>query len=173
MGLIKTENLPIIPLARDTVLLPGNFLRVPLSNRPDILALFAHTAGDSIASSQRLTRLASGAIVLGCVPLDPHRRNQDGQKLLEGPEAGHSGRQERTNASTQEAIKLKLFNYGTMARFQGFDTRRIDELAILVEGVRRFRIDSITQENPFLEAKVTYHSDDGRLPRLICGVAHS
>lgn len=53
-----------------------------------------------------------------------------------------------------------LFGYGTVAKIAGVQGRRTDEIALLLEGTRRFKIDKIAQKKPFFTAKVTYVDDE-------------
>jgi ATP-dependent Lon protease len=51
--------------------------------------------------------------------------------------------------------------YGTVARISGVQGRRADDLSLIVEGIRRFRIDRFTQMRPFFEAEVAYLDEEG------------
>ena len=57
--------LPLLPLARDSVLLPGVTLRIPLMRRPDIQALLT-----SVYSRASPPKLDATAVPIGCVPLN-------------------------------------------------------------------------------------------------------
>jgi ATP-dependent Lon protease len=47
----QTANLPLIPLARGTILLPGLVQRIPVSsNRPDVPALLAHVYEEELGN---------------------------------------------------------------------------------------------------------------------------
>ena len=58
-----------------------------------------------------------------------------------------------------KAEKEDLFLYGTMARVVGVHGTRSD-LALIVEGFQRFKINRIKQDRPFFEAKVTYLDEE-------------
>ena len=51
--------------------------------------------------------------------------------------------------------------YGTVAKISGVQGRRADDLSLIVEGVRRFRIDRFTQMRPYFEAEVAYVEEEG------------
>ena len=157
MGVSKPQALPIIALARDSVLLPGITLRIPVSNRTDIPAFLS-----SIYARSATPKPDATAIAIGCVPLKSPLLGDDGQQLLDDRDVESGRLQASFDVNPGKASKDDLFNYGTMARISGVTGRRPGELALVVEGVKRFRINSITQERPFLEADVTYHNEDGK-----------
>ena len=60
-----------------------------------------------------------------------------------------------------KADQENLFHYGTIAKISGVQGRRQD-LALIVEGVSRFRVERFTQFKPYISAEVTYLEDEGR-----------
>ena len=60
-----------------------------------------------------------------------------------------------------KAGEKDLFAYGTVAIISGVQGRRPGDLALVVEGVRRFRIERYTQFKPYMEAEVVYIDEDG------------
>ncbi|KAF7872709.1 uncharacterized protein EAF02_008780 [Botrytis sinoallii] len=159
MGPVKTANLPIIPLAKGTVLLPGVVLRIPVSGqRQDIPALLSgvYSRAASTTPSQRLDN-----VNIACVPLNSPFLTQDGQKMITGDEQTPQPR-ERLDIKPSRATKDDLFGYGVAAKISGVEgtTGRSGEFALLVEGVARIKVDRITQERPFLEGEVTYLYDE-------------
>ena len=157
MGVTKPKALPIIALAKDSVLLPGITLRIPVSNRTDIPALLS-----SLWTRSATTKPDPTAIPIGCVPLKSPLLGDDGQQLLDYRDVESGRRQGSFDMNPGKANKNDLFNYGTMAKISGVTGRRAGELALIVEGVKRFKINSITQEGPFLEADVTYLDEEGK-----------
>ena len=149
MARSKSAALPLIPLLRGSVLLPGTTLRIPVSNRPDIPPLLT-----SAYAQARASRGDATSISFGCVPLNSPLLSPEGQKLIAGPVAQTLEEVEYPNRHPGEAEKDGLFKYGTVAKISGVQGSRSD-LVLIVEGVRRFRINKITQERPFYEAKVT------------------
>ncbi|KAI9649795.1 hypothetical protein NHQ30_002376 [Ciborinia camelliae] len=159
MGPVKTANLPIIPLAEGTVLLPGIVLRIPVSGqRTDIPALLSgvYSRAASTTPSQRLDN-----VNIACVPLNSPFLTQDGQKMITGEEQTPKPK-ERLDIKPSNATKDDLFGYGVAAKISGVEgtTGRSGEFALLVEGVARIKVDRITQERPFLEGEVTYLYDE-------------
>lgn len=156
MAPMKPVTLPVIPLAKDTVLLPGIVLRIPVaSNRADIPALLSNVYA-SKTHSQRLDN-----VNIACVPLGSPYLTRHGQKMIAGDERSPSPKQ-RLDINPGSATKDDLFGYGVAAKISGVEGRGTGEFALLVEGIARIRIDKITQERPFFEAEVTYEYDDGR-----------
>lgn len=154
--------LPVVPLAKDTVLLPGVILRIPVpSARADILALLTNLYTKSAAKSisQRLE-----SVQIACVPLNSPLLNKNGQNLISQDEQAARGQDgtSRTIIDPETATKDDLFRYATAAKISGFEGRGTGELALLVEGAARVRIEKFTQEKPFFEAEVTYLVDPGR-----------
>jgi ATP-dependent Lon protease len=158
MASVKAITLPVIPLAKGTVLLPGIILRIPVSsNRSDIPALLSqvYSRAASKIPSQRLDN-----VHIACVPLNSPLLTHHGQKMISGNE-DNSRPKDRLDINSASATKDDLFGFGTAARISGVEGRGTGEFALLVEGVARVHIDRITQERPFFEADVKYHYDDG------------
>lgn len=159
MAPAKPITLPIIPLAKDTVLLPGIVLRIPVgSNRPDLPALLSsvYSRAASKSPSQRLDH-----VHIACVPLNSPFLTKNGQKMISQDERSPRLK-ERLDIKPGSAIKEDLFGYGVAAKISGVEGRGTGEFALIVEGVARLRIDKITQERPFFEAEVTYEYDQGK-----------
>ncbi|KAH8593412.1 ATP-dependent protease-like protein la [Bisporella sp. PMI_857] len=161
MAPIKTTTLPIIPLAKDTVLLPGIVLRIPVaSNRVDIPALLSsvYSRAASKVSSQRLDN-----VNIACVPLNSPLLSRHGQKLIAHDERSPAPKA-RLDINPASASKDDLFGFGVAAKISGVEGRGTGEFALLVEGIARVRIQKVTQERPFFEAEVTYEYDDAISP---------
>src|SRR5438046_6598532 len=73
------KKLAILPLPKDSVLLPGVTLRIPISNRPDIPVLLT-----SLFSPTVSPRASNASVIVGCVPLSSPLLSKDGQQLLDG-----------------------------------------------------------------------------------------
>ncbi|KAN0096158.1 ATP-dependent protease-like protein la [Hyaloscypha variabilis] len=157
MAPAKPITLPVIPLAKDTVLLPGIVLRIPVAGlRPDIPALLSsvYSRAASKSPSQRLDHLH-----IACVPLNSPVLTKNGQKMISQNERSPPPK-ERLDIKPGSATKEDLFGYGVAAKISGVEGRGTGEFALIVEGVARLRIDKITQERPFFEAEVTYEYDE-------------
>ncbi|KAG9248131.1 ATP-dependent protease-like protein la [Calycina marina] len=159
-------TLPVIALARNTVLLPGIVLRIPVAgNRSDIPALLSslYSRAASKSPSQRLDN-----VNIACVPFNSPLLSRLGQKLLEGDNDKHNKKHRpQTGIHPANVAKEDLFGYGCAAKITGVEGRGTGEFALLVEGVSRIRVDSITQERPFFEAEVNYEYDDAHFPNDI------
>ncbi|CAD6503536.1 BgTH12-03198 [Blumeria graminis f. sp. triticale] len=152
----RKVNLPLIPLPKDTVLLPGVVLRIPIaSNRPDIPALLAKIY-NRVATKAFHQRSDHAHVV--CVPLSSPFVNIDSQNSKFEDEQSPRPRDEveinPVNATTED-----LFEYGVAARISGVEGRRTGEVAVLVEGIVRVKIDRLTKQRPFFEADVVYEND--------------
>lgn len=160
-----TATLPLIPLPKDTVLLPGIVLRVPVgSDRPDIPALLSHvyTRAAAKTPSQRLDN-----VHIACVPLNSPLLSKDGQKLI--PENNTNGdSKDVEDFDPSQVAGNDLFGFATAAKISGVEGRGTGQFALLVEGITRVRIDKITKEHPFFEAEITYHDDKGTMAISVC-----
>lgn len=155
MGRQQTATLPLIPLARGTILLPGLVQRIPVtSSRPDIPALLA------LVYERAATQGPDGridGIPIGCVPVASPLVGPNGQ-LLEDAEDLDDSKIEEINPGT--AKKKDLYSFGVAAKIIGIDGRGTGEFSLRVEGTSRIRVDNITKERPYFEAKVTYFDDE-------------
>lgn len=148
----KTTKIPLIPLAKDTVLLPGVTLRIPLNNRPDIANL--------LSSLVNRNRRDSGPITIACVPLASSRLSKDGLRLIEnGSESDNQEEEESVDAG--QARKDDLFKYGTLAKIVGVQRRVYSEPYLLVEGIKRLSVAKVLKERPFFEAEVVLYDEIG------------
>ncbi|KAL1583419.1 hypothetical protein WHR41_07607 [Cladosporium halotolerans] len=151
---INTRTLPLVPLPHSIVLLPGVVTRIPLQNRADIAAILAN-----IYSKASTPRPEASSVTVGCVPLNSPYLSPDGKQLIESGEA-----KDKNDAAGQKdpalARKTDLFMYGTMARVTGVQGKRPGELNLMVEGVSRFKVEKMTRERPYFEAKVALHEDE-------------
>ncbi|UZP45638.1 hypothetical protein NXS19_013450 [Fusarium pseudograminearum] len=155
----QTANLPLIPLARGTILLPGLVQRIPVSsNRPDIPALLAHVY-EQAASKGPDTRIDS--IPIACVPISSPLISGNGQRLIGDAEEIDPAAIE--NVLPGSAKKDDLFTFGVAAKIIGIDGRGTGEFALRVEGTARVRIENFTRERPYFEAKVTYFHEDNNV----------
>ena len=158
MAPVKAVMLPVIPLAKDTVLLPGIILRIPVAgNRSDVPALLSnvYSRAASKSPSQRLEN-----VNIACVPLNSPFLSRNGKKMIADDDRSPQPK-ERLDINPSAATKEDLFGYGVAAKISGVEGRGTGEFALLVEGLARIRIDKFTQERPFFEAEVVYEYDDG------------
>lgn len=159
MAPVKTITLPVVPLAKDTVLLPGIVLRIPVTgNRPDIPALLSNVYS---RAAVRTSDQRPDNVNIACVPLNSPFLNPQGQRMISRDEKNPAPR-ERSDINPSNATKDDLFGYGVAAKVSGIERRGSGDFALLVEGIARIRIDKLTQERPFFEAEVTYVYDDGQ-----------
>lgn len=164
----KTATLPIIPLPRGSVLLPGLVQRISVTSaRPDIPALLAHVY-ERAATKGPDARVDS--VPIACVPLGSPHVGPNGQLLISnGEELDSSGLDEINPGSANRA---DLYNFGVAARIIGIDGRGQGEFALRVEGTARVRIDDFSQERPFFQGSVTYFHDEGMSTRASTPCQH-
>ena len=156
MGQSKSQTLPILPLPQGSVLLPGVTLRIPVANRTDIPALLT-----SVFTKDKRPRVDATAILIGCVPINSPLLRSDGQQLLDDGNPKRMRRIDDEHTNPSDADHRDLFMYGTVAKISGVQGRRADDLSLIVEGIRRFRIDRFIQMRPYFEAEVAYLDDEG------------
>ncbi|KAK6583790.1 hypothetical protein PZA11_003520 [Diplocarpon coronariae] len=158
MASLKAVTLPVIPLAKDAVLLPGIVLRIPVaSNRADIPALLSNVYSRA-ASKTHGERLDN--VNIAVVPLNSPFLSSHGQKMIAADDRIPSTKK-RLDINPGNATRKDLFGYAVAAKISGVEGRGTGEFALLVEGIARIRIDKITRERPFFEAEVTYEHDNG------------
>ena len=75
---------------------------------------------------------------------------------------------EHLAANPGKAAEKDLFAYGVVAKISGVQGRRPGDLALIVEGLKRFRIERYTQFKPYMEAEVVYLDEEGR---FACNIA--
>lgn len=143
--------LPILPLLKGSVLLPGVILRIPVSDRPDVTFL--------LSSQAKTAKGDLGAISFGCVPLILPKAEVEDQKSITSLYT--SDFEELDSLDTKASIgKGDLFGYGTLAKITGVQGTR-SEMILIVQGVSRFKINRVTKVQPFFEAKVTHFDQNG------------
>lgn len=152
----RSLETPLLPLPRDSVLLPGVTLRIPVSDRPDIPVLLA-----SLFKRTAPSKSGQKSITVGCVPINSPFLSKDGQRLLEGRDEDNELGEERAEVSLEKATKDDLFAFGTLAKVAGVQGRGSAEPHLLVEGLQRFTIGKITKEKPFFEAEAILHDEPG------------
>ncbi|KAK7447875.1 hypothetical protein CaCOL14_007494 [Colletotrichum acutatum] len=156
MARSQTKTLPVIPLARGTILLPGVAQRIPVTAaRPDIPALLAnvYTRAASAAPNERID-----SVPIACVPVSSPFVGPNGQLLIQDADQMDESLIKEVDPGT--ARKSDLYNYGVAARITGIEGRGTAEFALRVEGVARVRVEKVTQERPHFEAKVKYFHDE-------------
>lgn len=152
MGQSRSQSLPIIPLPKGAVLLPGITLRIPASDRPDIISL--------ISTLYARPKLETASISVGCVPIKSRLLSANGQRLIDETTRDNQEQNDDDEENIDYRDAGNLFAYGTAARITGVQGRRSD-LTLTIEGGARFKIERIVKTKPFLEAAVTYAQADG------------
>jgi hypothetical protein len=161
MGRQPAKTLPLIPLARGSVLLPGIIQRIPVTaNRPDIPALLSHVY-ETVASKTGGKPTKIDTVPIACVPAGSPFVGPGGQLLINNGEEPDISQIEEVNPA--EAKQSDLFGFGVAAKIIGIDGRDSGEFALRVEGTHRVKVETITHDRKYFEAKVTYYNDEGRM----------
>lgn len=148
----RAIKLPLVPLAKGSVLLPGVTLRIPVSNRPDLTNL--------LSSLVDKPRREGNSITFGCIPLGSPFLSRDGQQLLEGEDSDNERKEEYDTIDAGQARKEDLFRYGTVGKVIGVQRRAYAEPFLLVQGSQRFTVKRVLRERPFFEAEVYIHDEN-------------
>ena len=156
MGKHTMQTVPVLPLPQVSVLLPGVTIRVPVTGRSDIPALLS-----SVFSKGKQPRPDPTAVSIGCVPINSPLLRSDGQQLLEDKDAQIHIQEKDDAINPGEVDHRQLFMYGCMAKISGVQGRRAEDLSLIIEGLRRIRIDRFTQMRPFFAAEVALLNDEG------------
>lgn len=159
MGKRSSKVLPIIPLPKGQVLLPGLSLRISIVNRPDIAALLARIYSKANTIT---TRNSEESIIVGCLPIGSPLLSPDGKLLIQAPTDGE-GRAVGVTEYVHPAAASKgdLFRLGCVAKVSGVQGRRQGELSLVVEGMERCRVERFVRERPYFEAQLVGIEDLG------------
>lgn len=145
-------------------------VRIFISGRQDITALLAKLSNST-------TPLDSSNLRIGCIPLKPPtpvnppiaKTDDDKKRIIE--EEGDEVEETQLaflNVDPSSATPEELFSHGTTARVVGveghsrvdsFGTHGANGMALVVEGVSRFRVKQFLQRTPFIEADVEHFVD--------------
>ncbi|KAI9801802.1 MAG: hypothetical protein M1825_003175 [Sarcosagium campestre] len=151
-----SDQLALLCLPKDTFLLPGILIRIPVSNRADVPHILSHLYAQANEAKALSVNSEPLPMVIGCVPLASSLLSRDGRNLLGNNEDIDRLQADHRDVEPDHATKDDLFSFGTAAKVMTIEGKGTGELAIVVEGLRRFRIEAFTQEQPFLRAQVTY-----------------
>jgi len=155
MAKSKSNVLPIIPLPKGQVLLPGLSLRISIVNRPDIAALLARI----YSKANTTNRNSEESIIVGCLPIGSPYLSADGKLLIEAEE--HGDKQRTDDVHPAAAGKRDLFRVGCIAKVSGVQGRRQGELSLVVEGMERCKVERFVKERPYFEASLLSLEDIG------------
>ncbi|KAJ5279400.1 hypothetical protein N7478_004772 [Penicillium angulare] len=147
----RTIKLPLVPLAKGTVLLPGVTLRIPVSNRPDLTNLLSSLVEKPSKRDNNIT--------FGCVPLSSPFLSRDGLQLIEGDDSDETHKEEYDAIDAGQARKDDLFRYGTLGKVIGVQRRAYSEPFLLVQGSQRFTVKKVVRDRPYFEAEVILHDE--------------
>lgn len=154
MGASAADAYPILPLPYNVVLFPGRTLHLSPANRSDVISIIANYYSGALN-----TKSKDNAPLIACVPLCSPYLSRDGRKLIDD---GNKDSPKRALPDANKVTKDTLFNFGTLAKINGIRGGKSGDLALVVEGVSRCKINQITQDTPFFEAKVTTFKDEGQ-----------
>lgn len=172
-GVIRESNLSFTSLAHYQ--LTSNPVRIFVSDRKDISSIVA-TLSTGPNSTIDATNLA-----IGCIPLKPPtpvsppiaKDDEDKKRIVqeEGDEV-EEAQIAFLNIDPSSATPEELFSHGTVARIVGLEGHsdinsfgspvggQQSGMAIVVEGISRFRVKQYRQRTPFIEAEVEHFVDE-------------
>ncbi|EAW13044.1 putative LON domain serine protease [Aspergillus clavatus NRRL 1] len=150
----RTMKLPLVPLPKGSVLLPGITFRIPVSNRPDLANLLS-----TLLDRTNLGKRDGSSITFGCVPLSSPLLSTDGQHLVDDGNLDRQKKEDYDMIDAGQARKEDLFRYGTLGKVIGVQRRAYAEPFLVVQGVQRFTIKRVLKERPFFEAEVLLHNE--------------
>ncbi|KAF9253003.1 hypothetical protein LCP9604111_529 [Penicillium roqueforti] len=148
----RTTKIPLVPLPKGSVLLPGVTLRIPVSNRPDLANLLSSLV-------DKPSKRDANTITFGCVPLNSPFLSRDGQQLLEGDDSDSERKEQYDSIDAGQARKEDLFRCGTVGKVIGVQRRAYSEPFLLVQGWQRFSIKKVLRDRPYFEAEVFIHDE--------------
>ncbi|RKU47300.1 hypothetical protein DL546_009360 [Coniochaeta pulveracea] len=150
----QTARLPLLPLPKGSVLLPGIIQRVTVSpNRPDIASLVA--AVYAKAPQNRNGNIDT--VPIACVPVSSPFLSPNGRLLIEN---GENISTPDKQVDPMKVTKSDLFQWGVEAKITGIEGRGAGDFTLLVEGVCRVRVDNVYSGGAPLEAKVKSFQDE-------------
>ncbi|KAJ5758427.1 hypothetical protein N7520_005583 [Penicillium odoratum] len=148
----RTIKLPLVPLAKGTVLLPGVQLRIPVSNRPDLTNLLSSLV-------DKPSKRESNSITFGCIPFNSPFLSRDGLQLIEGADSDEAQKEEYDAIDAGQARKEDIFLHGTLAKVIGVQRRAYSEPFLLVQGTQRFTVKKFLRDRPYFEAEIAIHDE--------------
>lgn len=149
---IPAANLPILPLAKGTVLYPGSVLRVPVPpSRSDVPALLS-----TVYTRASKSQLRVDQVPIICVPLSSPLVTRRNQNLFEENPNKYN---ELLEANAKNVKKERLYGYGVQAKINAIQGQSDAEFSLVVQGIARVIIEKVTQDQPFFEAKIVPHVD--------------
>lgn len=149
-----TVTIPLLPLPKGTILLPGVVQRIAVSStRPDIASLLAAVYAKA-ASKTPNGRIDT--IPIACVPLASPLLGPEGNLLIEN---GDNKNETSGDVDPAKATKADLFPYGVAAKITGVEGRGTGEFTLLVEGVTRIHVEKVIADKAYLEGKVSSYAD--------------
>lgn len=149
----RLYTLPILPLDYGTVLFPGKTLNISPANRDDVSAFISKYYSGALQ-----TKNNDNSPLVACVPLRSPYLSADGKKLIEdSPKA--DAIQNEPNAA--RAVGADLFDYGCIAKIAGIRGGRRGEVALVLEGQSRCKLEKVIEEKPYMYAQTREFKESG------------
>ena len=151
----RFQTLPVLPLEYGTVLFPGKSLNVSPAARDDVSSIISKYYSGALQ-----TKTEENAPLIVCAPLRSPYLGPDGKKLIEDSRRIESAHSEPDAARASGA---DLFDYGCIAKIAGIRGGRRGEVALVVEGQSRCRLEKVIEEKPHMFARVREFKETGEL----------
>ena len=148
----RANTYPVIPLSYGSVLFPGKTLNISPADRQDVTAIIAKYYSGALQPKNK-----DNAPLIACVPLRSPYLSPDGKKLIDDSKRESSTHFE---SDASQATKLDLFDYGCLARISGIRGGGRGDVALVVDGVSRCKLEGIKNEEPYFEADIKEFKDN-------------
>ncbi|KAI2624194.1 Lon protease-like protein 2, peroxisomal [Hypoxylon sp. NC1633] len=141
----SSEVMPVITLRKEQVLFPSALVEIPIFNGPtELVPLLSNLITRAEESSTSVTQ-----VPIVCVPLTSPLLNGDSQRPGNTP-----GQYERSLNDRDD----QLFSYGVSGKITSILGRN-GTMVLVVQGIDRVSVQQVTQNRPFVEARVLPHED--------------
>lgn len=125
--------MPLIPLAKGSVLFPGSVMRIPVpSSRGDIPAMLSNVYARASKGSRRVDE-----IPVVCVPLTSPLLSSRGQLLLANDPDKYN---ELLEAATANIKRENIYGYGVTSKITAIQGQNSGEFSLLVQGISRVTV---------------------------------
>ena len=157
----RLQTLPVLPLEYGSVLFPGKSINISPANRDDVSAIISRYYSGALQ-----TKTKDNAPLVACVPLRSPYLSADGKKLIQdsnNPEA------KQAEPEAAGARAKDLFEYGCIGKIAGIRGGRRGDVALVVEGQSRCRLETVIEDKPYMMAHSREFREFGMLALLHLG----
>ena len=156
----QTAAVPVIPLPKGVVLFPGIQQRIAVTpDRPDLAAILNHIYSRAGPGSKKTS---PDAVSVACVPMASPFLGRRGQLLLPAGTHGRPNSADIPEFNVEKTRRSDLFGCGVAAKITAIQGQPGESggFSFIVDGQSRVLVESISQERPFFQGKVTWYHDE-------------